>query len=270
MALYPRIAQTGQTGAERADMPSGSCIASRLSRYAKLTEPECAFVRRMEETEESVKAGEVLVNTGEPAERLFILKRGWALARKLCSKGRRQTLRVYLPGEVVGLPSLGISRAAHEVVMVTEGVVCPFPRHHLQEIFEDTPRLAALLMTISSLDQVSLKDRLAMLGVGTARERMAHFLLDIHSRLLLSNPDMGRRFKLPFRQVDIGECLGLTKVYVNRLLKQMTEEGLIAIDRPYVKLLDLDRLRRIADYDNRYEELDLSWFPAPEVRGATG
>jgi len=244
---------------------SASCFASRLSRYADLGPEECQFMARMEDGERSVARGESLMTAGQPAEDLFVLKDGWAVARSRPRNGRSLTLRIYLPGEVIGLTTLGTRRVPHDVHMVTAGSVCPFPRDHMTAVFQRAPRLAALMTALASLDQMTLKDRLAIMGAGTARERMAHFLLDIHERLLFTNPDLGRRFRLPLRQVDIADVLGLTKVYVNRLLRSFTDEGLIQIDRPYVRILRPEVLREISLYENRYDDLDETWFPRSPV-----
>lgn len=246
----------------RSEATPPSCFACRLGRYADLSDDEKTFIARMEEDERKVKRDSVIMRSGTPASELFILKEGWAVASTTLSKGRRQSLRIYLPGEVIGLPGLGVRDAAHDVTMVTSGAVCPFPKDHVTALYTRAPRVAALLTAIASLDQIALKDRLAMMGAGTARERMAHFLLDVHERLLLANPDLGKRFRLPMRQVDMAEVLGLTKVYVNRLLRAFTEEKLIEIQRPYVRILQPAELRRIAQYENRYDEIDCSWFPS--------
>lgn len=257
--------QIGRGGGNAPGHRPPSCFASRLERYAPLSEDEKAFVARMEESERTLHKGAIVQAESQPADELFILKEGWAIARSTLPDGRRQSLRVYLPGEVIGLPGLGIAWNTHEVVMATSGVVCPFPKDHMTAIFARAPRLAALMTAIASLDQIALKDRLSLMGAGTARERMAHFIVDMHERLQLSNPDLGRRFRLPLRQLDIAEVLGLTKVYVNRLLKAFTEEGLIEIQRPYVRILKQDQLRAMSNYVNRHDQVDHSWFPRGSV-----
>ena len=245
----------------RSEAEKLSCFASRLNRYAQLDSDEMLFIARMEEQERPVNRGGPIMRQNAPVEELYVLKEGWAVAMTRPASDRSQTVRIYLPGEVIGLPGLGVRHAPYDVRMVTDGVVCPFPKDHMTSVYARSPRLAALFMAICGLDQITLKDRLAMMGAGDARQRMAHFLLDTHERLLIANPSLGRRFRLPLRQVDIGEVLGLTKVYVNRLLRAFTEEGLIEIERPYVRILQPDTLREMSDYRNRYEDLDNSWFP---------
>ncbi|WP_136635672.1 Crp/Fnr family transcriptional regulator [Pseudooceanicola onchidii] len=250
------------TSLSRAEAEKMSCFASRLNRYAELDADEMKFIARMEETERRVVKGGAVMRQNAQIEDLFVLKEGWAIASSRPSNDRAQTVRVYLPGEVIGLPGLGVKSAPYDVRMVTDGVVCPFPKDHVTAVYARSPRLAALFMAISGLDQITLKDRLAMMGAGDARQRMAHFLLDVHERLQITNPNLGRRFRLPLRQVDIAEVLGLTKVYVNRLLRSFTEDGLIEIERPYVRILQPNQLREMVDYQNRYDDLDTSWFPS--------
>lgn len=258
------------TYTDPSDKGSGtSCFASRLRRYADLSTEEAGFIARMEEAERPASRGTVIVAASAPTEELFVLKEGWAIASSRDVGGRRQTLRVFLPGEVIGLPGLGVRRAPHEVRMVTDGIVCPFAKKEITEVFERAPRLAALFAAISGLDHISMSDRLAMMGAGDARQRMAHFLVDIHERLLIANPSLGKRFRLPLRQVDIAEVLGLTKVYVNRLLKAFSDERLIEIERPYVRILEPAEMRRISGYHNRYEDLDNSWFPPRRLRNGS-
>lgn len=246
---------------------ANSCFASRLSRYGQLNAEEQEFVARMEESERRVRKGERVLPAGQPLTELFVLKEGWAIEKSATRNARRQSIRLVLPGEVVGLSNLGVQRVANDIVMATEGVICPFPKDHMTAVYHKAPRLAALFTAITGLEGVTMADRLALMGAGTARERMAHFLVDLHERLLLVNPDIGRRYRLPLRQVDIGEVLGLTKVYVNRLLKAFSDEGLIEIQRPYVRLLKPEVLKEIAGYTNRHELIDQSWFPSPAQNG---
>lgn len=60
----------------------------------------------------------------------------------------------------------------------------------------------------------------------------------------------------------MGDAIGLTAVHVNRMLRQLEEEGLITRKGGRVQLLDEARLVNEARYVDRFEGLDLSWLPA--------
>jgi hypothetical protein len=59
-------------------------------------------------------------------------------------------------------------------------------------------------------------------------------------------------FKMPLTQELIGSALGLTTVHVNRTLRSLREDKLIAIDGMCVTILDFDALSLLSDFDNSY------------------
>ena len=242
-------------------MSGESCLVSRLGRYVDLTPDERAMLARMEESERRLGARQVIVHRGQPTDGLHVLKRGWAVVRSRSVRGRSHILRVYLPGEVIGLGELGSVRAPHTIAMQTEGVVCPFPRAGLPEMLTKAPRLSALLNALSSIDQIALRDQCAALGLMTAEDRLIHWLLHLHARLGVANEGRDGRFRLPFSQAEIGEAVGMTAVYVNKLLKKLGAEGRIRVERPYIHLLEIQDLVNQVDFADVFSDLDRSWFP---------
>ena len=247
-------------------MSDESCLVSRLSRFVTLTDGEREFIRYMEDEEREVSRGEQLVRIGDPVDALYVLKFGWAVVRSGEVRGRAPILRTYIPGEVIGLAEIGTKSALHALTMQTDGRVCPFPRTAVAEMFERAPRVAALLMAIGSIDQLALRQEAMALGRMTAEERMIQYLLLFRERLSVANVGLGNRFHLPFNQAEIGDALGLTSVYVNRVIRKLTEEGRVQFDRPYVRLVDRAWMEQSIDYKSPYDLLDTSWFPAPRTR----
>lgn len=87
----------------------------------------------------------------------------------------------------MGLAKLGASHANHKIVMQTDGLICPFPRNGLGPLFTDHPRLAALLTSISSLDQITLRHHASCLGSMDAASKLKFWLLQLRSRLEVAN-----------------------------------------------------------------------------------
>lgn len=242
-------------------MSGESCLVTRLSRFVELTPTERGLLERMEDSEKSLSAQQVILNRGQRTNGLHVLKQGWATVRSRTVRGRSHILRVYLPGEVIGLGELGLSHAPHTIAMHTDGIVCPFPRDRLPELMMRAPRLSALLSALSSLDQIVLRDHCTALGLMTAEDRLIQWLLQLRARLDVANEGLGDRFRLPFSQAEIGEAVGMTPVYVNKLLRKLTTEGRIAIDRPYITLLDREGLENQVNFVDAFGSLDHSWFP---------
>ena len=70
------------------------------------------------------------------------------------------------------------------------------------------------------------------------------------------------RFDIRLTQEEMGDALGLTSVHVNRMLRQLEEEGLIARESGWIILRDEERLRQAGNYTNRNKHLDLEWLPS--------
>jgi CRP-like cAMP-binding protein len=63
-------------------------------------------------------------------------------------------------------------------------------------------------------------------------------------------------YDLALTQIDIAECLGLTSVHVNRMLRELREMGLMEFSRGRVTLMNLEALRDVAEFDPTYLYLD--------------
>lgn len=239
-----------------------SCLVSRLSRFVTLTEHECAFIAELEKDERPHRKGRPVVSVGDPTDGIMVLKSGWAVVKADTSDGRSQILRVYLPGEVMGMAEIGSSHASHCIVMQTDGVICPFPRKGLAPMFADYPRLAALLMAVGSLDQIALRHHAGCLGSMDATGKMKFFLLQLRSRLEVANVGLGNRFQVPFSQVEIGQAVGLTSIYVNKLLRSFVEANDIEIERPYVRLLAREQWEKDVEFVDAFVNMDTTWFPS--------
>ncbi len=240
---------------------SESCLVSRLERYMALSEDESDFVAKMERDERPMRARTTIVRQGQRTPDIMVLKFGWAVVRSRVERGRAQILRIYLPGDVIGLAELGSTMAPHAIEMQTDGAICPFPRDRLAQMYAAAPRLSALLTALSSLDQISMRDSAFALTRLTAEERLIDFLLRLQDRLTPGAAANGARVYLPFNQSELGEALGLTSVYVNKLLRKLVGEGRLSVDRPYVRLLDRPGMEAEVGFRSCYEEIDQSWFP---------
>ena len=107
-----------------------------------------------------------------------------------------------------------------------------------------------------------MTDRLASLGRTSAKARVAAFLLDMFHRLRVTDDNIKDSFELKLTQEEIGDSIGLTSVHVNRMIRQMEQEGLISRSNGRITLLDVERLEDIGHYTNRHKDMDLDWLPA--------
>jgi CRP-like cAMP-binding protein len=108
-------------------------------------------------------------------------------------------------------------------------------------------------------------EHLIDVGRRSALERIAHFLLELLTRLQAIGLADECSFQMPLTQELIADALGLSVPHVSRTLKQLREEDLVAVEGPRVIVKDFVALSRLANFERAY----LSRFQFSElfVRG---
>ena len=62
----------------------------------------------------------------------------------------------------------------------------------------------------------------------------------------------GLSFDLPITQNHLAEANGLSLVHLNRTLQEMRREELIELSDKQLRIVDLDRLKRVAMFNSNY------------------
>lgn len=243
-------------------MEHGS-LAERFGRYLPLVEGERRALSALGETERSVPRGTVLRREQSPARELFIVRRGWLFSSMLLPEGNRQILGVHLRGDFAGDTSLPWAQAPFSLTAATDATVRTVEKTALRIVFEQHPRLGMLMLALAQAERVALADRLASVGRTVARARVAALIVDVHCRLRLIGEPVETGFVLPLTQEEIGDATGLTSVHVNRMMRQLADEQLIARNGTRVRVLDEARLTTLGHHVDRLAEIDTSWLGPP-------
>jgi CRP/FNR family transcriptional regulator len=244
-----------------AEVEARDPLTWRLSRYLSLTFDERGALSRLMTESVRLKPRARLVQEAKHSDRMFVLRSGWLHASTILKGGARQILRIHQPGDLVNTSCLAWTRVVATITAVTEAEVWPFPRDQLSVIFRSQPRLAALLYGISIAENVALCDRLKSLGRTDAEARLGALLLELLSRQRITSPQDGNSFELFLTQTDLADAVGLTKVHVNRVLRKMTESGLIERDGRLVRIPDVARLAELSGFIDRHAEVATEWLP---------
>ena len=234
-------------------MPSHS-LADRIGELLVLTPTEQRVLERLGERERIVKRGTTLVRENDRSTELFVLKRGMMMAYVLLHDGSRQVLRFLYPGDTIGMSVIAYGKAPDTLVALADSTVAAIDRVQLAQLVYRHPRLAMAF---------------AAMGRTPARSRIAAVLLDIRDRQRRCDPAIAKTFNLGLTQEEIGDATGLTAVHVNRMLRQLEEQGLIARSGTRVTMLDEQALVRFANHVDRFSGIDLSWLP-PEGEAGSG
>jgi CRP/FNR family transcriptional regulator, anaerobic regulatory protein len=208
------------------------------------------------------RRGETFQREGDAVSGFHLHLKGWVASSIILRSGNRLIQKVHLPGDMLGTPTMVLSKAADTLTAITESVTALVPYERIGRLYETAPRLAALFMVAVQMERLALMDMLAITGNASAREQLARLLVDLHTRLTPIGMVEDDAFDLPLTQEVIGDLLGLTGVHVHRTVRAMEDEGLIARRGHRVRLLDVDRLRQLSPLPPRQPAFEPAWLPA--------
>lgn len=241
---------------------SESCLVRQLKRYDDLDDRSMVQLAKLENDERVCVRHEEISQNNTTNAHLYVVKRGWLYSYLDWGDGRRQILKVHLPGDLIGFRDIAFQNVSTTLRAAEDCVICPFPKRGLTPIFEENPRLAALLFTLSTRDQLTLIDIMKAIGHMSAHDRVLFFLLHLRARLRVANPKLTDRIRVPLNQTEIGEHLSLTNVSVSRAIAELEADGLIDRASNWFIFKKFDEIVKQTEFENRYSNIDTSWFPA--------
>jgi CRP-like cAMP-binding protein len=219
---------------------------------------------QLEERERRVRRGGVLLSENDRLTDMFVLRRGMMMSYVLLDDGSRQILRFMFPGDVMASAALAYATAPDTIMAISESVIAAFDRAAIADMVRASPRLAMAMMALQQRERVAMTDRLAAIGRTSAKARVAALLLQLRNRMREGDPLIVASFMPGITQEEMGDATGLTAVHVNRMLRQLEDEGMIARDVGRFTIVDEAKLARSANFIDRDASLDLSWLPSPE------
>ncbi|RYY22598.1 MAG: Crp/Fnr family transcriptional regulator [Sphingomonadales bacterium] len=202
-------------------------------------------------------AGTTFIRAGEPLHYSTLIIRGLICRYKDMSDGQRQITALHVPGDFADLHSFTLKHLDHNVMTLSPCTIAKSPHDRIQKICEEFPRLARLFWFSTNLDACIHREWEVSLGRRNATERTAHLLCELHVRLAMVGLTDGDSYELPITQTELAECVGLTSVHVNRVLRDLREAGLVEFRGGRVTIQNLAGLRRAAEFDPDYLYLGL-------------
>lgn len=235
-----------------------SCIIRHFEQYSQLSETDVALLRKLEDDPRQYRRGEIIFSQGDRTRNFFTVNKGWVYAYRNLDDGSRQVLDVYVPGDIVGLREFAFEQRITGLIALEDAQLCSFPKTQLTDIFARSLMLSTILFTIAAKDQAVLLERLVNLGRRSARQKLAHFLIETHIRLKRSGDHIGDPNHIPLTQVLLADALGLSEVHVNRVIKELKALNLIQSAGTGLRIADIEGLKEEGRFDGHYLASDIN------------
>ena len=234
-----------------------SAFIRKLERRDSISSEEKAALVAAAGSIEVFAAGADLVREGDRPVRSMLVAEGFTTRYRLMADGTRQITAIHLPGDFVDLHSFLLKTMDHAVGALSTCRIVTCPHANLKLITQRYPHLTRMLWLMTLLDAAIHREWIVAMGRRSSLEQLAHLPCEIFTRLsIVGLGDRNSELILPINQTQLGDTLGLSTVHVNRTLQQLRAEKLISWQGQTVRLLDWDRLARIAQFDAAYLHLD--------------
>ena len=190
-----------------------------------------------------VKAGETLFHEGQGFQFIYAVRNGTFKSSLMLADGREQVSGFHIAGELMGLDGVAHGEHASSATALEDSEICAIPYAHLTEMTAGSSSMQRAVSRLMSQEIVSKHSLMLLLGSMNADERLAAFLLNLSQRLKALGYS-ACEFHLRMSRAEIGSYLGMTLETVSRTFSAFQQQGLLEVDKRYIRIVDLDGLRR--------------------------
>ena len=231
-------------------------LTLNLERYVRLSGDD----RRALETLKAAplmdaRARGDIVHEGDKPSVVRLMVEGWACRYKDLPDGRRQIVGFFIPGDFCDLNVYILEHMDHSIGAITPVKYLAIPPEMLETLTEERPRVGQALLWHELVNNSIQREWLLNIGARSALERMAHLLVELFVRLRAIGKADANSCHFPLIQSDLADATGITPVHVNRTLQELRRDGLIELRAKRLRILDLDRLIRLAMFNPNYLHL---------------
>ena len=187
--------------------------------------------------------GDTIFHEGDPAGAFHLLDRGHVAIRLTTWLGEASIIDVLQPGATFGEHALihGEGERSASATAIDDVETLSLGRASFAGISEDHPGVDRFLLMVLSnrLNETSTQLLEARYVSGT--HRLYRCVLRLADQFASTDGGV-----IPLRQADVASMAGVTRPTANRLLREAARDGLIAVGRGQLQVLDAATLRQRA------------------------
>lgn len=174
------------------------------------------------------------------ADTIWDIEEGWAAEARTLTDGRRQIVKLYVPGDLCDLGWL-YQAPKGDVVALTTVRARRLSAAKMHELSRE-PDFGALVAAELVARMNNQGDWLVALGCQSAAERVAQLLWELYIRLEANGRARDYRYDFPLGLQEVAEIVGITPVHASRTIKALRSGGLVELENRQVRLRNVDGL----------------------------
>jgi len=218
------------------------CIIKQFNSLKSLTKDELMRVSSCK-TSKIIKKGEVIFEEGEVLNGVYCIKDGICKLSKLSENGKDQIVKMVVKGQLLGQRSLISEEVSNlQATALNDMEVCFIPKAEIIADLQKNPKFSFDVLKDMAHDLKEADDVIVNMAQKSVRQRLAETLIYIHENFGV-NPD-GTLSVLLSRE-DYASIVGTATESAIRVLSHFKKEGLISTLGKFIKIEDLNGLKRV-------------------------
>lgn len=197
----------------------GTCGMREIALFSELNEQDFSLIHAPID-DMAYQPGQTLYQESDTATGLFTLRKGMLKLSRVTPDGRQRILRILRPGDVAGLEALATSRYDSEATALNDVEVCRIPTDVIHRLSQQSPRMHWRLLQKWQEALREADDWLASINFGTARQRVANFVLKMRH---IGDPALTSLFS----REDMGSMMDIKLETVSREISALVRRGAI-------------------------------------------
>lgn len=221
-----------------------------------ISEAEEQEIRSLVSEVIEVEQDSTVIRHGQDLKHSMLLLSGWLARAKDLPNGQRQIAQLHVAGDFADLHGFTLKRLDHDIIAISRCRIAIVPHDRLRDLTERFPHLTRVYWLMTNIDAAIQREWTLSLGKRSALERMAELFCEMDVRLGLVGLSIHNSYAFPLTQAELGECLGMTAVHVNRTLQALRRSGLVDLHGRQLTIHDVSGLKALAEFDPSYLYLD--------------
>ncbi len=188
------------------------------------------------------KKGEVIVKQGAPMSHVISFTSGIAKVYIESSGDRNLVLQFIKPTNFLGAPGIFADQIHYSTVAAVEqSSVCFIDINIFKRVIKANIEFAESFMELISWTGIFNYERFNCLTHKNIHGRLADSLIYLHEKIFND-----RDYSISISRQDMAELTGMSKDSVIRTLKELHEDNVIDMKKGYLKVNDIDKLKKIS------------------------
>ena len=199
-----------------------------------------------------IKAHQDIVTIGDSPSQCCLVIDGFTSVYKDTLEGKRQIIALHIPGDMPDLQSLHLQVLDISIASISPCKLGFIQHDDLRRLCDSYPRLTAAFWRETLVHASIFREWLVNNGQREGYARIAHLICELVVRLKAVGLVKENTFDMPASQAELADATGMTPVHMNRVLQALRADGLIATERNYVAIPDLEKLKIAGEFEPLY------------------